>query len=87
MFVKVEIGVSSLREELWGEAEKTLDYLTDDEIQEILDALDFEASDQMEIPTIDDLQNFFWHETQAVADYLGYDSFDEIMERNRHNAE
>ena len=87
MYIKVDIDVSNLREELWSGAQDTLEELTNEEVLEVMNFLEDEnefCDDPL--PDIYDLNDFFWHERDEIAKILGYKTFDEIMERNRHNA-
>lgn len=69
-----------LRNFVWSEAQQTVKYLTDDEIEQILDI--YESSfDLDEYITDTELNGFFWFETETIAEWLGYESFDEIMNR------
>ena len=61
-------------------AKDTLEDLTDDEIETILQMVSEIAED-----TLTDegwLSDFLWHERETIAEWLGYSNFDEIMNRS-----
>ena len=68
-----------LKLDLSSEAKKTIEYLTRDEVEQILFILD-DAYSESEMSE-GSLSDFFWFETDTIADWLGYSSFDDIMER------
>ena len=64
--------------EFWIGATDTVEYLTDEELDQIEDILEELYPDGMDEI---DLNDTFWHEADLIAEWLGYDSFEEIMER------
>ena len=64
--------------DFWSGARDTVNYLTDDEVEQIFDMLEEiypEGMDETE------LNDFFWFEDDTIAEWLGYDSFEDIMNR------
>ena len=64
-------------------AEDTLEELTDDEVETVLNIL----SDSCIESDITDsyLSDWLWFERDTIAEWLGFNNFDEIMERNKEN--
>ena len=83
MTVKTEISVYDLWNELWSGGRDTLDYLTVNEAQTILDILEEESMCRGEDYTLTELNDFFWYEDDTIAEWLGYDSFEELMNTER----
>ena len=84
MTVTKEVNVFDLYygDQLWSGAADTVRYLSFEEVEQILSAL--EDSTAAEEPWSEtELNDYFWYETQAIAEILGYDSFDEIMHREQ----
>lgn len=70
----------SLRDfEFWSGACSTVEYLTDDELDQIEAILEDTYPDGMEDTEIND---FFWFEDDTIAEWLGYEDFDAIMHRD-----
>lgn len=65
-----------VRDMVWSGAKDRVKFLTDDEIETILDILD-----EGEPWTETQLNDFFWFEDDTIAEWLGFSNFDEIMER------
>ena len=82
MTITMELSVYDLWNELWAEGRNTLDYLTVNEAQTILDILeDTLCSD--EHYTLTEVNDFFAYETDTIAEWLGYENFDELMNTER----
>ena len=82
MTITMELSVYDLWNELWSEGRKTLDYLSVNEAQTILDILeDTLCSD--EHYTLTEVNDFFAYETDTIAEWLGYENFDELMNTER----
>lgn len=82
MTVTMEISVYDLWDMLWSGGRDTLDYLTVNEAQTILDILeDTICSD--EYYTLTELNDFFAYEENTIAEWLGYENFEELMNTER----
>ena len=64
--------------DFWSGAGDTVNYLTDDEVEQIFEMLEEIYPEGMDETTVND---FFWFEDETIAEWLGYDSFDDIMNR------
>ena len=64
--------------DFWSGARETVNYLTDEEIEEIFSILET-CYDEGISET--ELNDFFWFEDDTIANWLGYESFEEIMKR------
>lgn len=71
----IEVTSENIYDELWSGGRDTLDDLTDEQIDTILDILDSEDADY----TITELNDFFWFERDTIAKWLGFDSYDDLM--------
>ena len=80
MTVKTEISVYDLWDMLWSGGRDTLDDLTVDEAQTILDILE-ENQCSDECYTLTEINNFFWFERDTIAEWLGYECYEELMGR------
>lgn len=82
MTVTMEISVYDLWDMLWSGGRDTLDDLTVNEAQTILDILeDTKCPD--EYYTLTELNDFFWFERDTIAEWLGYENFEELMNTER----
>lgn len=82
MTVTREITAEDLkyRDQLWSGAVDTVKYLTEEEVEQVLDILqDCTADDEPWSET--QLNDFFMFDTDTIADWLGYENFDKIVER------
>lgn len=70
----------------WGGAKDTLLYMTDDEIETVLDILE-DCTDDDHMMTDIELNDFFWFDTDAIADWLGFNNFDEMIERGHQRCD
>lgn len=70
-----EITSDNIYDELWSGGRDTLDDLTDEQIDTVLENL---ASSGEEY-SLTDLNDFFWFERDTIAEWLGYDSYDDLM--------
>ena len=78
--MKIYSDVPLTEFEFWAGAKDTVEYLTEDEleqIEQILEEIYPEGLDETE------LNDIFWFEQDLIAEWLGYEDFDEIMERNK----
>ena len=66
--------------EFWSGAADTVEYLTPEEVENILKILEDIYPDGM---TDTELNDFFWFEDDTIAEWLGYNNFDEIMNRDK----
>ena len=82
MTVTMEISVYDLWDMLWSGGRDTLDDLTIDEAQTILDILE-SAQCSDEYYSLTDINDFFWFERDTIAEWLGYENFDELMNTER----
>lgn len=64
--------------DFWSGARDTVQYLTDDEVEQIFSMLEEIYPEGMDETEVND---FFWFEDDTIANWLGYSSFDEIMHR------
>ena len=64
--------------DFWSGARDTVNYLTDDEVEQIFEMLEEIYPEGMDETAVND---FFWFEDETIAEWLGYDSFDDIMNR------
>lgn len=71
----IEVTSENIYDELWSGGRDTLDDLTDEQIDTVLDILDSEGTDY----TITELNDFFWFERDTIAEWLGFDSYDDLM--------
>jgi len=78
MNVYEELTLYDIRERLWSDGQSTANYLSDDELVEVLT----NAFSENEYVSITDINDFLWHETSTIAEWLGYNSFDDIMHRD-----
>ena len=83
MTVTMEISVYDLWDMLWSGARDTLDYLTVNEAQTILDILEEDAACSGRDYTLTEVNDFFAYETDTIAEWLGYDSFEELINTER----
>jgi len=85
MKIYKEINANDLPDILWSGALDTIEELTEDECQKVLDIYEssLELGADGEPVAIDEteLNDFFWFERDLIAEWLGYDSFDDIMNR------
>lgn len=68
--------------EFWSGAKYTVNYLTDDELDQIEAMLEDLYPDGMDETDIND---FFWFEDDTIAEWLGYSDFEELMHRDDEN--
>ena len=66
-----------VRENAWSGAIQTLNHMTDNEIEMILDMLDDIYPEGM---TETELNDFFWFETDLIAEQLGYNDYEEMYQ-------
>ena len=62
--------------EFWSGAKQTVEYLTEEEIEQIFDMLEDcnpEGLDETEV------NDFFWFDDDTIADYLGWPDFETLM--------
>ena len=85
MRIYKEIDASDLTDVLWSGALDTIEDLTEDECQKVLDiyesSLELDADGEPVAIDETELNDFFWFERDLIAEWLGYDSFDDIMNR------
>lgn len=77
MLVYREVGSNNIN--LWSEGYKTTTWLTDREVDEVLEYLEElypEGIDEIE------LNDFFTFNRDNIAEILGYASWDELIEEN-----
>lgn len=78
--IKQTLDVNDIRSTSWSGAVQTLDILTDEEIEQILNILEECNTEPMDRT---DLNDFFWFDTDTIAEWLGYDDFETLWnERN-----
>ena len=70
--------------DFWSGAVDTVEYLTDDELDQIEAMLEDMYPEGMDETEIND---FFWFEEDTIADLLGYNDFEELMHRNDEDEE
>lgn len=75
MFVTTEITSDNIYDELWSGGRDTIDDLSDDQIDTVLDILESEGSEY----TITELNDFFWFERDTIAEWLGFKDYDTLL--------
>lgn len=75
-------GWNDLEHELWSGGLDTIEELTCEEIDTVLNILESSLAED-NIMTVTELNDFFWFERDTIAEWLGYENFEEIMERNK----
>jgi hypothetical protein len=78
--MKIYSDVPLTQFEFWAGAKDTVEYLTDDELEQIEQILEDIYPEGLNETDLNDL---FWFEDDLIAKWLGYENFDEIMERNK----
>lgn len=71
----IDITSDNIYDKLWSGGRDTLDDLTDEQIDTILEIL---ASSGEEY-SLTDLNDFFWFERDTIAEWLGYSDYDDLM--------
>ena len=69
--------------EFWSGAKQTVEYLTDDEVEQIFDELESLYPEGMDETSVND---FFWFDDDTIADWLGWPDFETLM-KARSNGE
>jgi hypothetical protein len=65
--------------EFWGGGKDRVDYLTEEELNQIEQILAHLYPEGLSEGALND---FFWFEDATIAEWLGYESFAQIMERD-----
>ena len=65
--------------EFWAGAKDTVEYLTDEELEQIEAMLEEAYPEGMSETEVND---FFWFDDDTIAEWLGYNDFTEIMNRD-----
>ena len=76
-----EITSDNIYDELWSGGRDTLDDLTDEQIDTVLDILESEGEDY----TLTELNDFFWFERDTIAEWLGYSDYEDLMNEGDKN--
>lgn len=76
MLVTTEITINNIYDELWSGGRDTLDDLTDEQIETVLDTLETSVAPDF---SITDLNDFFWFERDTIAEWLGYEDYDALV--------
>lgn len=84
MKVYSEINGTAFRELAWSGARYTIEYLTDDEIDTVLDYLEQTNEDGMDLT---DLNDTFAYDDDYIAEILGYEDFEELMKAKDEDEE
>lgn len=71
----IDITSDNIYDKLWSGGRDTLDDLTDEQIDTILEIL---ASSGEEY-SLTELNDFFWFERDTIAEWLGYSDYDDLM--------
>lgn len=71
----IDITSDNIYDKLWSGGRDTLDDLTDEQIDTILDILESEGTEY----TLTELNDFFWFERDTIAEWLGYSDYDDLM--------
>lgn len=66
--------------DFWAGAKDRIEYLTDDELNQIEQILEHIYPEGLSESTINDI---FWFEDDLIAEWLGYEDFEEIMRRDK----
>lgn len=82
MYVTTEITKYNIHDELWSGGRDTLDDLTDEQIETVLEMLEESVTPDF---SLTDLNDFFWFERDTIAEWLGFDSYDDLMNENKVN--
>lgn len=80
LYYEIETA-NEVRNMVWSGAKDTVEYLTDEEIEQVLTILEDCFYGCGEDVTETTLNDFFWFEDETIAEWLGYESFEEIMNR------
>ena len=76
MKITKEINTAwEIRNNAWAGAIQTLDLLTDDEIENLVEGLEEIYPDGM---TETEFNDFLWFDTEFIAEFFGYDNFEEM---------
>lgn len=73
--VTIELTPEEFQRQAWSGAIDTLDSLTANEIEQILNDL---ADAHGETLSLADVNDFFWFERDTIAEWLGYTDWDEL---------
>lgn len=79
MKVYEDLSPEEFRDKAWSGAVDTLEDLTDEQVETVMDLL--EESNGGEVMSLTELNDFFWFERDTIAEWLGYSSYEQLMER------
>ena len=79
MKVYEDLSPEEFRDKAWSGAVDTLEDLTDEQVETVMDLL--EESNSGEVMSLTELNDFFWFERDTIAEWLGYSSYEQLMER------
>ena len=80
MKVTMELDARDFMNQCWSGAQDTIEDLTEDEVQQILDTLEDASVD--DLMSLTEVNDFFWFERDTIAEWLGYDDYEELMHRD-----
>lgn len=79
MKVYEDLSPEEFRDKAWSGAVDTLEDLTDEQVETVMDLL--EESNGGEVMSLTELNDFFWFERDTIAEWLGYSSYEQLVER------
>lgn len=85
MKVYEDIDAQEFRDRAWSGAADTLDDLTDEQVELIMQYLEdgqvLDSDGNPMMMSLTELNDFFWFERDTIAEWLGYSSYEQLMER------
>lgn len=85
MKVYEDISAEEYRDKAWSGAVDTLEDLTDEQIETIMQMLEegqpLNSDGEPMMMSLTELNDFFWLERETIAEWLGYSSYEQLMER------
>lgn len=79
MRIYEDIDASDFRDKAWSGAADTLEDLTDEQIETVMQML--EETEGEEGTSLTSLNDFFWFERDTIAEWLGYKDYDQLVAR------
>ena len=91
MKVYEDISASEFRDKAWSGAADTLEDLTDEQIETIMQMLEdgqmLNSDGEPMMMSLTELNDFFWFERDTIADWLGYSDYEQLMKRGENGNE
>jgi hypothetical protein len=85
MKVYEDIDAQDFRDKAWSGAADTLEDLTDEQIETVMQMLEdgqpLNSDGEPIAMSLTELNDFFWFDRDTIAEWLGYSSYEQLMER------